>query len=46
MTEEEFWEAAADLYALTVAVQAAHRTPGINEVRQVFSAQAEIVERH
>ena len=46
MTEEEFWDAAADLYSLTIAVQESRRTPGIDEVRQVFSAQAEIVERH
>ncbi len=46
MTAAEFSEAMLDLYNLTIAEQAAGGVPGIDEVRQAFSAHAEIVEKH
>ena len=46
MGEVAFNEGLRDLYALTRTEQEARRKPGIDEVRQAFDAQAEIVERH
>ena len=46
MTEAEFSQAMLELYNLTIAEQDAGGRPGIDEVRQAFSAHAEIVEKH
>ena len=41
-----FREKVGELYRLTLEGQAADRTPGIAEVRQVFSGQADIIDQH
>ena len=46
MGDEAFGGKLRELYRLTLQMQDDDRLPGIDAVRQVFSSQAEIVERH
>ena len=43
---EEFTAKAREFYLLTVAKQEEGRSPGVGSVREVFSGQADIVEKH
>ena len=46
MDDAEFSEKLRDLYHLSLTAQEARQTPGIDVVRQVFSDQAAIVDKH
>ena len=46
MDDAEFREKLRDLYHLSLTAQEARQTPGIDVVRQVFSDQAAIVDKH